>query len=193
MNRFLLPIGIFALLVVVLAIGIKRAPEKGVIQSVLIGKPAPAFRLPELGVPGQSVDSRALAGRWYVLNVWGTWCFECRAEHDALLAIKLEGRVPLIGLNWKDEDPAALQWLQELGNPYEHVAVDADGRTAIDFGVYGAPESFLVNDRGIIVHKYVGPMSAEVWQKQFLSRMPAASPPVIAPTSAMPATVGAGS
>lgn len=192
MNRFLLPIGVFALLVVVLAIGIKRAPEKGVIQSVLIGKPAPAFRLPELGAPGQSVDSRSLAGRWYVLNVWGTWCFECRAEHDALLAIKREGRVPLIGLNWKDEDAAAMQWLQELGNPYEHVAVDQDGRTAIDFGVYGAPESFLVNAQGIIVHKYVGPMSADVWQQQFLSRLPAANvkPPALPPAAPAPAEAG---
>lgn len=175
MNRFLLPIGAFALLVVVLAVGIKRAPDKAVIQSVLIGKPAPAFHLGELGATGRSVDSRSLAGRWYALNVWGTWCFECRAEHAALLAIQRTGRVPLIGLNWKDDDASALQWLEELGNPYERVAVDRDGRTAIDWGVYGAPETFLVNPQGVIVYKYVGPITAQVWEREFLPRVTTAA------------------
>lgn len=168
-----MPMLAFALLVVVLAVGIKRAPEKAIIKSVLIGRPAPAFRLAELGAVGQSVDSRGLAGRWYVLNVWGTWCVECRAEHEALLAIKREGRVPVIGLNWKDEDVAALQWLQQLGNPYDRVAVDRDGRTAIDWGVYGAPESFLVSAQGIVVYKHVGAMTPEVWQREFLTRVAA--------------------
>src|SRR5262249_22660143 len=158
MNRFALPLGIFALLAVVLGIAIKHSPEKGIIPSVLIGKPAPQFELPVLTDANRTFRSAELQGRWYALNVWGTWCFECRAEHDTLLKIGKMGQVPLIGLDWKDEDPQALQWLSELGNPYDVVAADREGRTAIDWGVYGAPETFLVNPQGIVVHKYVGPL-----------------------------------
>lgn len=171
MNRFLLPIGAFALLVVVLAIGIQRAPEKSVIKSVLIDKPAPQFVLPQLDV-AESFDSRVLQGRWYLLNVWGTWCAECRAEHDMLLEIRRDGRVPLVGLNWKDEDALASQWLRDLGNPYDHVALDREGRVAIDWGVYGAPETFLVDAAGKVRYKHVGPMTPEVWQREFLTRIP---------------------
>ncbi len=175
MNRFLLPIGAFALLVVVLAIGIQRAPEKSVIKSVLLDKPAPQFVLPQLG-SAVSFDSRVMQGRWYLLNVWGTWCAECRAEHETLLEIRRDGRVPLVGLNWKDEDGLATQWLQDLGNPYNHVALDREGRVAIDWGVYGAPETFLVDAAGVVRYKHVGPMTPEVWQREFLSRLPPAGP-----------------
>lgn len=174
MNRFLLPIGAFALLVVVLAIGIQRAPEKSVIKSVLLDKPAPQFVLPQLG-SAVSFDSRVMQGRWYLLNVWGTWCAECRAEHETLLEIRRDGRVPLVGLNWKDEDGLATQWLQDLGNPYNHVALDREGRVAIDWGVYGAPETFLVDADGKVRYKHVGPMTPEVWQREFLARIPPAS------------------
>src|ERR1700730_9473494 len=122
MNRFILPLGIFALLAIVLAIGIKHSPEKGTIPSPLIGKAAPQFTLPVLTDSNRTFSSADLKGRWYVFNVWGTWCFECRAEHDTMLQIKKLAQVPLIVLDWKDEDPqAALQWLAELGNPYEVV------------------------------------------------------------------------
>jgi len=180
MNRSLVPIAAFALLVVVLAIGILRAPQKTVIQSVLLGKPAPEFVLPELG-RDSSFDSRSMRGRWFLFNVWGTWCAECRAEHEMLLEISRSGRLPLVGLNWKDEDGLATQWLQDLGNPYDHVALDREGRVAIDWGVYGAPETFLVDADGKIVYKHVGPMTPEVWQRQFLARLP---PPVARPLSA---------
>ncbi len=182
MNRFLIPMAAFALLVVVLAIGIGRAPEKTVIASALLGKPAPEFVLPELG-RDTSFDSRSMQGRWYLLNVWGTWCAECRAEHEMLLEIARSGRVPLVGLNWKDEDGLAIQWLQDLGNPYAHVALDREGRIAIDFGVYGAPETFLIDAGGTIVYKHVGPLTPEVWQRQFLARIP----PAAAPSLALPA------
>lgn len=171
MNRFLTPALIFALLVAVLWVAVLRAPEKSVIQSVLIGKPAPSFALAELNRPQNIVDSKSLLGHWYAFNVWGTWCFECRAEHDALLTIKRDARIPLIGMDWKDEDAAATQWLQELGNPYDRVLVDRDGRVAIDWGVYGAPETFLVNPQGTIVYKHVGAMNEDVWQKQFMARV----------------------
>lgn len=177
MNRFLLPAGIFALLVAVLFVGVQRSPQKSVIPSALIGKPAPAIRLPTLG--GGEFDSAALRGRWWVLNVWGTWCPECRVEHDMLLEIARSEAVPMVGLNWKDEDSAALAWLSQLGDPYDAVPADREGRIAIDWGVYGAPETFLVDDRGIVLYRHVGAMTREVWSREFLTRLP--KPPGAAP------------
>ncbi|GAC1456364.1 MAG: DsbE family thiol:disulfide interchange protein [Steroidobacteraceae bacterium] len=173
MNRFALPLAVFVALVAVLAIGIRHSPQKGVIPSPLIGKPAPSFQLPNLADAAHPVASQDLRGRWYVLNVWGTWCVECRAEHQMLIAARDAHAVPLIGLDWKDDDARARDWLAQLGNPYEVVALDHSGNTAVDYGVYGAPESFLVNAQGIIVYKYVGPLTREVWEKEFLARLPA--------------------
>jgi cytochrome c biogenesis protein CcmG, thiol:disulfide interchange protein DsbE len=171
MNRFIVPIVAFALLVVVLAIGIRHAPEKGAIPSALLGKPAPSFALPNLTDPAHTVRSSDLKGRWYLFNVWGTWCFECRAEHQTLLEVRQAGVVPLIGLDWKDDETEARTWLEQLGNPYEAVAVDHGGRTAIDWGVYGAPETFLVNPQGLVVYKLVGPLTREVWAREILPRV----------------------
>lgn len=172
MNRFLLPLGAFVLLVVVLAIGIVHSPDKGIIASPLIGKPAPQFSLPNLTDPTHPVRSADLKGRWYLFNVWGTWCFECRAEHDTLLEVRRAGVLPLIGLDWKDDDRQAQAWLSQLGNPYEVVAVDHIGRAAIDWGVYAAPETFLVNARGIVVYKVTGPLTHEAWVHDILPRVP---------------------
>jgi cytochrome c biogenesis protein CcmG, thiol:disulfide interchange protein DsbE len=171
-NRFILPVVAFALLAVVLAIGIRHAPEKGNIPSALLGKAAPAFTLPNLTDPARMVRSSDLKGRWYLFNVWGTWCFECRAEHETLLEVRRAGLVPLIGLDWKDDDSQARSWLQQLGDPYEAVAVDRVGRTAIDWGVYGAPETFLVNPQGVVVHKWIGPLTHEVWTHEILPQLP---------------------
>ncbi|MEP7243491.1 MAG: DsbE family thiol:disulfide interchange protein [Gammaproteobacteria bacterium] len=171
MNKFLLPLAAFVLLAVVLGIGIKRSPEKSVIASVLIGRPAPEFNLPSLTDPTTKVSTSALRGKPYVLNVWGTWCVECRAEHSSLLELQKLGEVPIIGLNWKDDEAQALSWLSELGNPYAQIAVDKEGRTAIDWGVYGAPESFLIDAKGIVIHKHVGAMTLEVWRRDFLPRL----------------------
>jgi cytochrome c biogenesis protein CcmG, thiol:disulfide interchange protein DsbE len=168
MTRFLLPLGGFALLVVVLIVGLKHAPEKNIIPSPLIGKSAPQFQLHNLFNGQSPVSAVALRGRWSLVNVWGTWCGECRAEHQALLQIKQEGQVPIIGIDWKDQDEEAQEWLTQLGNPYEMVGTDHDGRVAIDWGVYGAPESFLVNPSGTIVYKHIGALSAEIWQQRFL-------------------------
>jgi cytochrome c biogenesis protein CcmG, thiol:disulfide interchange protein DsbE len=174
MNRFALPVAVFALLVVVLAIGIKHSPDKGVIASPLIGKPAPQFSLPSLKDATHTVSSTTLRGRWYLLNVWGSWCGTCREEHRMLLEVRQSGRIPLVGLDWKDDDAQALSWLAQLGDPYEVVAVDHDGRTAIDWGVYAAPESFLVNPEGIVVYKCMGELTPEIWQKEILPRLPQA-------------------
>jgi cytochrome c biogenesis protein CcmG/thiol:disulfide interchange protein DsbE len=171
MNRFLIPLAVFVVLAAVLAIGIEHSPDKGLIASPLLGKPAPVFILPNLTNPAQLVRSADLKGRWYLLNVWGTWCGECRAEHEALLQVRRAGTVPLIGLDWKDDDSQARAWLTQLGNPYDSVAVDASGREAIEWGVYGAPETFLVNPQGIVVYKHIGALTQETWSKEILPRV----------------------
>jgi cytochrome c biogenesis protein CcmG, thiol:disulfide interchange protein DsbE len=168
MNKFALPLVAFALLVIMFGVALKRAPDKQFVKSALIGKPAPEFVLPDLLQEGQTVSSRVFAGKWTLLNVWGTWCAECRAEHAMLLQIRQQGKVLMVGLNYKDEDAAARDWLTQLGNPYAVIAADHEGRAAIDWGVYGAPETFLINPAGTIVHKVVGQVTAENWRTQFL-------------------------
>ena len=171
MNRFLLPLAGFALLLVVLVIGLAHAPQKGIIVSPLLGKSAPSFTLPGLLDAGSPLDSKELRGHWSLVNVWGTWCQECRAEHATLLQIKQQGRVPIIGIDWKDDDEQAKAWLAQLGNPYQRIGADREGRVAIDWGVYGAPESFLVNPAGTVVYKHVGAMTPQVWEQEFLPRV----------------------
>lgn len=176
MNRFAIPLVLFAVLVAVFAVALKRAPEKSVVPSALIGKSAPEYELPDLLRPGEMVRSADFNGRWLLVNVWGTWCPECYTEHPVLLDIAREGKVALIGLNYKDDDDAARQWLAELGNPYAAVAVDKQGDTAIDFGVYGAPESFLVNPQGVVVDKVVGALSAQRWRQSMLPMIDGVTP-----------------
>src|SRR5690348_14740464 len=134
-SRFIIPLIAFVVLAGLLYTALIRSPDKHYIASVLIGKPAPEFQLPSLTDPAASVSSQALAGKPYVVNVWGSWCYACREEHQSLLAIKDLGVVPIIGINWRDENDAALGWLSELGNPYSQVAVDKNGKVVIDFGV----------------------------------------------------------
>jgi cytochrome c biogenesis protein CcmG, thiol:disulfide interchange protein DsbE len=183
LNRFLLPLAGFVLLLVVLLVGLRRAPDKSILPSPLIGKPVPQFTLPNLFDNTQPVSSESLKGRWLLVNVWGTWCVECRAEHQVLLQIKQQGRVPILGIDWKDQNEDALAWLSQLGNPYERVATDRDGRVAIDWGVYGAPESFLISPAGTVVYKHIGAMTEQVWDSEFLPRVNAASGTPAAPAS----------
>jgi cytochrome c biogenesis protein CcmG, thiol:disulfide interchange protein DsbE len=178
--RFTIPIAMFALLVVVLAIGIKDSPDKDLIPSPLIGKPAPTFSLPSLTDPGERVSSAQLRGHWYLFNVWGTWCVSCREEQSMLLKIRAAGVIPLIGLDWKDDRSDALSYLKQEGDPYQSIAVDRDGSEAIMWGVYGAPETFLVNPEGIVVYKYIGPITERAWQNQILPRLPLAATPAAA-------------
>ena len=168
MNRFAWPLVVFGLLVIVFGVALKRAPEKQFVHSALIGRPAPAFTLPDLRQPGQQVTSDQFKGQWYLLNVWGTWCVECRVEHPVLLDIKQQGKVQLVGLNYKDDPDQARAWLAELGNPFSAIAEDREGRVAIDWGVYGAPESFLVDPQGVIVEKIVGVITHENWNAKLL-------------------------
>jgi cytochrome c biogenesis protein CcmG/thiol:disulfide interchange protein DsbE len=172
LNRFILPVVIFVALAGVLYVGVRHSPDKSTMVSALLGKPAPGFELPVLGDATRKFNSRELAGKPWVLNVWGTWCGECRVEHETLLAIAAQNQVPIVGLNWRDEDQAAQQWIAQLGNPYRVIAVDREGRTAIDFGVYGAPETFLIDAAGRVLYRHVGAMTQEVWQREFASRLP---------------------
>lgn len=169
MLRFIIPIGLFATLAVFLFIGLSR--DKETLPSPLIGKPAPQFELPRVEDPSQKISSREFAGKPYVVNIWGSWCFACREEHAALMEIARRGEIPLVGLNWKDELPLAQEWLQKLGNPYVVSAFDPEGNVGIDWGAYGAPETFLVDARGIIVYKFVSPMTIDVWEREFLPRV----------------------
>jgi len=146
------------------------------IKSPLIGKPAPAFVLPSLTEPGRQIDSHTLAGKPYLFNVWGTWCGECRAEHSALLAIARMNSVRLVGLDWKDDHQEAVAYLASLGNPYAEVAADNDGRTAINWGVYGAPETFLVSADGIVLEKHIGAISMAIWQQKFAPHLKTGGP-----------------
>ncbi len=164
--KFVIPLVLFVALVLLLAYGLTRDPRE--VPSPLIGKPAPAFSLPSLTEPGKTVGTADYRGRVWLLNVWATWCISCRAEHPNLVAFARQGVVPIVGLDWKDDSDAARQWLAQLGDPYDTVAVDADGRVAIDWGVYGAPETYLIDRQGIIRHKHIGPLTPEVIRDELL-------------------------
>ena len=165
---------VFAVLVGFFLVGLRQNP--GEIRSPLIGRPAPAFSDESLADSTRRVGSADFQGKTWLLNVWATWCGGCREEHPVLLAIAREGRVPIVGLNWRDERNLALRWLEQLGNPYASVAFDPEGRTAIDWGVYGAPETFLINADGRVVQKRIGPMTQEVWEREFRPLLPAPEP-----------------
>jgi cytochrome c-type biogenesis protein CcmF len=164
----------FIALAVLFAFGLNPKRDIHALPSPLIGKPAPLFSLTDVSDPARVVSNAAYKGQVYVLNVWGTWCAACRQEHEALLEISRQQVVPIIGLDYMDERGKARQWLEQLGNPYAAVAFDTDGRTAIDWGVYGAPETFLVDGQGRVLYKFISAMTPEVWQKEFLPRIEAA-------------------
>ena len=172
MWRYLLPGGIFALLVAVFAVGLFRDPSY--VPSPLVGKPAPEFSLPRLDDPQKTLQRQDLLGKTSLVNVWATWCSGCRQEHDTLLTLARVGGVPIFGINWKDDPLLARQWLQQLGNPYAAVGVDEEGGTAIDWGVYGAPETFLVGPDGTVLYKHIAPMTLAVWRDEFMPRIAAA-------------------
>ena len=172
MSRFLIPLVLVAVMIPVFVIGLNRDPSE--IPSPLLMKPAPEFELPSLKDAGRNVGSADYKGRLALLNVWATWCVGCRQEHDYLLRLANETDIPLYGLNWRDRREDAISWLQQLGDPYVASAYDEDGRVGIDWGVYGAPETFLINTDGIVLYKHISPLTEEVWQKEFQPRILAA-------------------
>ena len=166
LKRFM-PLIIFAVLVALLAIGLTLNPR--LVPSPLIGKPAPEFELPLLLKQG-SFSNKDLIGHVTLVNVWASWCFACRQEHEVVKSLARKG-VRIIGLNYKDEPDDAKNWLTRLGNPYQFIAADYSGRIAIDWGVYGAPETFLIDKSGIIRHKVIGPLSSEENYEALMSVM----------------------
>jgi len=174
MWKFLLPFAAFVALVVLFAFGLSPNRDIHELPSPLIGKPAPEFALADVMDDTRIVSNSTLKGQVYVMNVWASWCLPCRQEHAQLLAISRQNIVPIIGLDYMDQREKAKQLLEQLGNPYTAVPFDKDGRAAIDWGVYGAPETYLVNAKGQIVFKFISPITAEIWQKEFLPRIAAA-------------------
>jgi len=162
--RFIVPLAIFLVLAGFLAMGLKLDPHK--VPSPLIGKPAPAFKLPRLDDPAQAVSRDAMLGKTWILNVWASWCGPCRDEHPFVIEFARTKQVPLVGLNYKDDRSDALAWLKELGNPYDVSLSDLDGRIGIDFGVYGVPETFVIDKSGVIRFKHIGPLTPEVLKTQ---------------------------
>lgn len=160
MRRFLFPLFVFGALVAVLAAGLRLKPAE--VPSPLIGKPVPAFSLAQVQDAGRSVSARDMAGQVWMLNVWASWCGACREEHPALIAFSRESAVPLVGLNYKDARPDGSAWLERFGDPYKVSALDADGKVGIDFGVYGVPETFVIDKKGVIRYKHIGPLTPEI-------------------------------
>lgn len=158
MKKPLIPLGIFAVLIAFLGIGLTLNPKE--VPSPLIDKPAPTLELQQLNADTQ-FHSQTLLGQAWVLNIWASWCTSCRQEHKLFNQLAEQYPVNLVGLNFKDQSDAAKQWLQELGNPYQVVLHDPEGKSGIDWGVYGVPETFVVDHQGIIRHKFTGPVSKE--------------------------------
>ena len=167
----LLPVGIFLLLGVLLAVGLKIADHKTDLPSPLVGKPMPAFTLPLLDREEVIVDSAALIGEPFLVNFWASWCVTCRVEHPVIEELAKSGAIRIVGMNFRDEPADARAWLARFGNPYDMIIVDRDGRTSIDFGVYAAPESFLVDATGTIVFKQLGALTPEVIEQEILPRI----------------------
>lgn len=170
MIRYVLPLVVVAVLVVFLKLGLDHGDPRA-LPSPFIGKPAPQFELPTLKNPEVTIGSENLAGNYAIVNVWATWCVMCRAEHGFLLDLAASKSVPIYGINWRDSRPEAIRWLAELGDPYIASAYDADGRVGIDWGVYGAPETFLVDPEGTVIYKHLGPLDPEIWEQEFVARM----------------------
>ncbi|MBP6224262.1 MAG: DsbE family thiol:disulfide interchange protein [Rhizobacter sp.] len=166
MKRYLLPLLVFVLLAGFLAVGLKRDPRE--VPSPLIDKPAPAFSLPQLDAPDQQVSPKDLLGQVWLLNVWASWCVACRQEHPLLVDVSKSGQVKLYGLNYKDKREDALGWLQQFGNPYLKSMSDTEGLVGIDYGVYGVPETFVIDKQGVIRYKQIGPVTPEALRDTLL-------------------------
>jgi cytochrome c biogenesis protein CcmG/thiol:disulfide interchange protein DsbE len=167
--RYIIPAAVFAVLVGFFWIGLSKDPSE--VPSPFIGKPAPAFQLTELKDPEKLVSQADLRGRPTVLNVWATWCVGCRQEHEALMQLASMDIVPIYGLNYRDNREQALQWLARLGDPYVATGYDPDGAAGLDWGVYGAPETFLIDPQGTVVYKHLGPMTLRIWRDEFMPRI----------------------
>jgi cytochrome c biogenesis protein CcmG/thiol:disulfide interchange protein DsbE len=166
MKKTLIPLAVFIVLVVFLAIGLTRDPRE--IPSPLINKPAPSFTAPLLQTPEQQFSAKDMLGQVWLLNTWASWCVACRQEHPILIEFAKTKTLPIIGLDYKDKNAEGLKWLARYGNPYNLSISDLDGRIGIDFGVYGVPESFLIDKAGVIRYKQIGPITEEALRDKII-------------------------
>jgi cytochrome c biogenesis protein CcmG, thiol:disulfide interchange protein DsbE len=166
MKRFLFPFGAFFTLLIFLGIGLRLNPRE--IPSPFIGKPAPAFQLTQLQDPDKTISEKDMRGQVWLLNVWASWCVSCRQEHPVLMDFAKTGAVPIIGLNYKDSRAEGTGWLRQFGNPYQLSAFDFSGKVGIDYGVYGVPETFVIDKTGVIRLKHIGPVTPEVIRDKLL-------------------------
>jgi cytochrome c biogenesis protein CcmG/thiol:disulfide interchange protein DsbE len=164
--RYLVPLGIFLVLVIFLGVGLGLNPRQ--VPSPLIDRPAPAFDLPQLHATDKRISPEALRGQVWLLNVWASWCVSCRQEHPVLFDLAKSGVVPIYGLNYKDQREEALRWLQQWGDPYKLSIMDPKGVTGIDYGVYGVPETYVIDKAGVIRYKQIGPLTPEILRDTIL-------------------------
>ena len=164
--RWSIPLAIFAILMGFLYVGLNRDPRE--VPSPLLDKPAPAFALSQLHDPASKLTNADLKGKVWLLNVWASWCVSCRVEHPLLMQLAASNVVPVYGLDYKDKPDAGRAWLAQNGNPYTLSAVDLDGRVGIDYGVYGVPETFLIDKQGVVRYKQIGPLTVESLQQKIL-------------------------
>jgi len=166
MKRFLIPMALFVVLVGFLAVGLRLDPRE--VPSPLVDKPAPPFELPQLANPDLKFSPLEMKGKVWLLNVWASWCVSCRQEHPLLVALSKSGAVPIYGLNYKDARADGLRWLDQFGDPYIMSLFDADGRVGIDYGVYGVPETYLIDKAGVIRYKHIGPVTRDALDQKIL-------------------------
>ena len=164
MKKVAWTLGVFVALVLLLAVGLRLNPRE--VPSPLIGRPAPAFELPLLMEPGKKFSEKSMLGRVWILNVWASWCPPCLVEHPVVTQVARSGMAPVVGLNYKDKREDALPWLKRNGDPFQLIAFDANGRIGIDYGVYGVPETYIIDRKGVIRYKHIGPISADVVKQE---------------------------
>jgi cytochrome c biogenesis protein CcmG/thiol:disulfide interchange protein DsbE len=169
MNRYFLPLIAALILIPIMILGLGSDPSE--LPSQYLGKPAPEFTLPTLKDPTQFVSTADLRGQVSLVNIWATWCGGCRAEHGFLMQLSRDQGVPIYAINWRDNREDALKWLQQLGDPYKVSGFDGDGRVGIDWGAYGAPETFLLDAEGFVVYRLTGPMTRALWEQEFVPRI----------------------
>ncbi|MCK0510333.1 DsbE family thiol:disulfide interchange protein [Aromatoleum buckelii] len=167
--KFLVPLALFLVLAGFLGYGLQLNPRE--VPSPLVDKPAPEFRLATLAAPDTALGAADMRGEVWLLNVWASWCVSCREEHPVLMELARDKVVPLVGLNYKDTRPEAIAWLEAHGDPYTTSVVDADGRVGIDYGVYGVPETFLIDRQGVIRYKHIGPVTREAVRDVLLPKI----------------------
>ena len=171
MNSRIIPLMAFMALVILLIVGLKIADHKTELPSPLIDKPVPAFDLPVLASPGQTMSKESLLGKPYLVNFWGSWCVTCRAEHPVVTELAKLNAVYIVGMNFRDDETDAVNWLKRWGDPYDVSLIDADGSISVDFGVYAAPETFLVDPSGTIVFKHLGQLTWDIVQTEIIPRV----------------------